>query len=680
LIDEARTPLIISGPSSGEANRWFTEFAKIAQKLQPAIDYEVDEKKRTVGILEPGITKVEDYLGIDNLYESTNTPLISFLNNSLRAKALFKKDKDYVVIKGEVLIVDEHTGRILQGRRYNEGIHQAIEAKEGVDVKAENQTLATVTLQNFFRLYSKLAGMTGTAATEAAEFMATYKLGVIPIPTNKPMVRKDQSDLIYKNEEVKFNMVVEDIVDRHAKGQPVLVGTTSVEKSEYLSVLLAKRGIRHEVLNAKNNAREASIIAMAGRFGSVTVATNMAGRGTDIMLGGNAEFLTVEAVAKKGLVSEQSPEEYETAWAAEFEKIKQEVAVEAKKVLSVGGLYVLGTERHESRRIDNQLRGRSGRQGDVGESRFYLSLTDDLMRLFNSGAASALMNRSGVPDDTAIESKVVSRAIASAQSQVEGRNAEIRKNVLKYDDVLNRQREAIYGDRRRVLEGDEIATRIDQFLEDTIRYLVESTLATKEDVSASLKTLWQDLKAVYPISLEIDEVLAEAGSISRLTATFLSKEIISDAKIAYRKRSESIGEQGMRELERRVVLSVIDRKWRDHLYEMDYLKEGIGLRAMAQRDPLVEYQREGFVMFQQMMGSIREEVITYLFNVEVSVNQSPVDQIRPQANLSYSAPGAPEEAAEPAVERAPLNRAAARKQAQAKKSGKPKKGSSFFKG
>ena len=680
LIDEARTPLIISGPSSGEANRWFTEFAKIAQKLQPVVDYEVDEKKRTVGILEPGITKVEDYLGIDNLYESTNTPLISFLNNSIRAKALFKKDKDYVVIKGEVLIVDEHTGRILAGRRYNEGIHQAIEAKEGVEVKAENQTLATVTLQNFFRLYSKLAGMTGTAATEAAEFMATYKLGVIPIPTNKPMVRKDQPDLIYKNEEVKFNMVVEDIVDRHAKGQPVLVGTTSVEKSEYLSVLLAKRGVRHEVLNAKNNAREASIIAMAGQFGSVTVATNMAGRGTDIMLGGNAEFLTVEALANKNLSSEENPEEYETAWAAEFEKIKQEVAVEAEKVLSVGGLYVLGTERHESRRIDNQLRGRAGRQGDVGESRFYLSLTDDLMRLFNSGAASALMNRSGVPDDTAIESKVVSRAIASAQSQVEGRNAEIRKNVLKYDDVLNRQREAIYGDRRRILEGDEIAGRVSQFLEETITYLVESALATKEDVNQSLKTLWTDLKSVYPISLEIDEVLAEAGSVSRLTSNFLAKEILSDAKIAYQKRSESIGEVGMRELERRVVLSVIDRKWRDHLYEMDYLKEGIGLRAMAQRDPLVEYQREGFVMFQQMMGSIREEVITYLFNVEVTKNQSPVDQIKPQANLSYSAPGAPKEDAEAVIERAPLNRAAARKQAQAKKSGKPEKGSSFFKG
>ena len=681
LIDEARTPLIISGPSSGEANRWFQEFAKIADRLQPVIDYEVDEKKRTVGILEPGIQKVEDYLGIENLYESANTPLISFLNNSIRAKSLFKKDKDYVVLKGEVLIVDEHTGRILPGRRYNEGIHQAIEAKEGVEVKAENQTLATVTLQNFFRLYTKLSGMTGTAETEAAEFMSTYKLGVIPIPTNKPMVRIDQPDLIYKNEEVKFNMVVEDIVERHAKGQPVLVGTTSVEKSEYLSVLLAKRGVRHEVLNAKNNAREAAIIAMAGRFGSVTVATNMAGRGTDIMLGGNAEFLTVDSLHAKGLSPEENPEEYEAAWATEFEKIKQEVAIEAEKVLSVGGLYVLGTERHESRRIDNQLRGRSGRQGDVGESRFYLSLTDDLMRLFNSGAASALMNRSSVPDDTAIESKVVSKAIASAQSQVEARNAEIRKNVLKYDDVLNRQREAIYGDRRHILEGDDIAGRVQSFIEETITFLVNSALASKEDTRASLEGLWSELKAIYPVSLEIDEVLAEAGSISRLTTNFLSKELISDAKIQYQKRTETLGDEAMRELERRVVLSVIDRKWRDHLYEMDYLKEGIGLRAMAQRDPLVEYQREGFGMFQQMMGAIREEAVTYLFNVEVKVDQSPIDQIRPQEKLSYSAPGAPSEDAKPVVNQAPVNRAAARKaEAEArKKAGKQQKGSSFFK-
>ncbi|HWH98340.1 MAG TPA: preprotein translocase subunit SecA, partial [Pseudolysinimonas sp.] len=438
LIDEARTPLIISGPASGEANRWFGEFAGVAKRLVEGDDYEVDEKKRTVGVLEPGIEKVEDYLGIDNLYESANTPLISFLNNSLKAKALFKKDKDYVVMNGEVLIVDEHTGRILMGRRYSEGIHQAIEAKEGVQVKAENQTLATVTLQNYFRLYTKLAGMTGTAETEAAEFMATYKLGVIPIPTNMPMVRVDQSDLVYKNEAIKFGQVVEDIVERHRTGQPILVGTTSVEKSDELSRLLAKRGIKHEVLNAKNHAREAAIVAQAGRIGAVTVATNMAGRGTDVMLGGNAEFIATARMHERGLSPVDTPDEYEAQWDEVFAQVKREVAEEAAKVVDAGGLYVLGTERHESRRIDNQLRGRSGRQGDPGESRFYLSLQDDLMRLFNAGAVENLLGRSGIPDDVAIEHKFVSRAIRSAQSQVEGRNAEIRKNVLKYDDVLNR--------------------------------------------------------------------------------------------------------------------------------------------------------------------------------------------------------------------------------------------------
>jgi preprotein translocase subunit SecA len=622
LIDEARTPLIISGPASGEANRWFTEFASIAEKLQPVIDYEVDEKKRTVGILEPGIDKVEDYLGIGNLYEAANTPLISFLNNSLKAKSLFKRDKDYVVMDGEVMIVDEHTGRILPGRRYNEGVHQAIEAKEGVEVKAENQTLATVTLQNYFRLYNKLSGMTGTAETEAAEFMSTYKLGVIPIPTNKPMVRIDQPDLIYKNEIAKFDMVVKDIAERHALGQPVLVGTTSVEKSEYLSKQLAKVGVRHEVLNAKNHAREASIVAQAGRLGAVTVATNMAGRGTDIMLGGNAEFLTHEALAKLGLSAEENPEGYETAWAKAYEEIKETVTVEAEKVLEVGGLYVLGTERHESRRIDNQLRGRAGRQGDKGESRFYLSLTDDLMRLFNSGAASAIMNRPGIPDDMAIESKMVSRAIASAQSQVEARNAEIRKNVLKYDDVLNRQREAIYGDRRHILEGDNIESRIDEFLESAIAEIVKTHVSDSSGKDWNLEELWRELGQIYPMGIQIDEVLAEAGSRSRFTASWLTREILSDARIAYTARTEKIGEPAMRELERRVALSVIDRLWRDHLYEMDYLKEGIGLRAMAQRDPLVEYQREGFGMFQQMMGAIREEVIGFLFNLEVQVQTS----------------------------------------------------------
>ncbi|MEN9715649.1 MAG: hypothetical protein RJA35_1116 [Actinomycetota bacterium] len=648
LIDEARTPLIISGPASGEANRWFAQFAKIVENLQPVIDYEVDEKKRTVGILEPGIAKVEDYLGIDNLYESANTPLISFLNNSLKAKALFKRDKDYVVMNGEVMIVDEHTGRILAGRRYNEGVHQAIEAKEGVEVKAENQTLATVTLQNYFRLYNKLSGMTGTAETEAAEFVSTYKLGVVPIPTNKPMVRIDQPDLIYKNEQIKFDMVVQDIAERHRKGQPVLVGTTSVEKSEYLSRLLAKEGVRHEVLNAKNHAREAAIVAQAGRLGAVTVATNMAGRGTDIMLGGNAEFLTVAAINSRGINAEEHPEEYQAAWSKTFEEIKAEVAIEAEKVLEVGGLYVLGTERHESRRIDNQLRGRAGRQGDKGESRFYLSLTDDLMRLFSSGAATALMNRPGIPDDMAIESKIVSRSIMSAQGQVEARNAEVRKNVLKYDDVLNRQREAIYSDRRHILEGDDIADRVNEFLEAAISEIVAMHISDSSAKDWDLESLWTELRQIYPIGLSIEEVLAEAGSRSRLTTAWLTREIVSDARIAYQNRTSQIGEEAMRELERRVVLSVIDRKWRDHLYEMDYLKEGIGLRAMAQRDPLVEYQREGYSMFQQMMGGIREETIGFLFNLEVQVQaaedhteiavaglEAPVDN---RAQYSYTAP------------------------------------------
>ncbi|MFE4469998.1 preprotein translocase subunit SecA [Leifsonia sp. NPDC056824] len=650
LIDEARTPLIISGPSSGEANRWFNEFASLATRLTADVDYEVDEKKRTVGVLEPGIEKVEDYLGIDNLYESANTPLISFLNNAIKANALFKRDKDYVVMNGEVLIVDEHTGRILVGRRYNEGIHQAIEAKEGVEVKAENQTLATVTLQNYFRLYKKLSGMTGTAETEAAEFMSTYKLGVVPIPTNKPMQRKDQPDLVYKNEKAKFDQVVEDIAKRYEKGQPVLVGTTSVEKSEYLSRLLAKKGVRHEVLNAKNHAREAAIVAQAGRLGSVTVATNMAGRGTDIMLGGNAEFIAVAEMNARGLSPVETPDEYEEAWEGVFGDVKAKVSEEAEKVIDAGGLYVLGTERHESRRIDNQLRGRSGRQGDPGESRFYLSLTDDLMRLFNAGAAESLMGRTSVPEDMAIESKVVSRAIRSAQSQVEARNAEIRKNVLKYDDVLNRQREAIYGDRRHILEGDDLHERVQKFLTDVIDDILDQHTGEGSGDDWDFDALWAELKTLYPVGVSIDEVIAEAGNKGRINRDFMRREIMSDSKIAYQKREESIGSPAMRELERRVVLSVIDRRWRDHLYEMDYLKDGIGLRAMAQRDPLVEYQREGYAMFQQMMGAIREETVGFLFNLEVEVNQA-TDEIAPavaakglnrgesEAPLSYSAPG-----------------------------------------
>ncbi|MER7796893.1 preprotein translocase subunit SecA [Microbacterium sp. NPDC096154] len=623
LIDEARTPLIISGPSSGEANRWFVEFAKIARTLEEGVDYEVDIKKRTVGVLEAGIEKVEDYLGIDNLYESANTPLISFLNNSIKALALFKRDTDYVVMNDEVMIVDEHTGRILVGRRYNEGIHQAIEAKEGVPVKAENQTLATVTLQNYFRLYDKLSGMTGTAETEAGEFMATYKLGVIPIPTNKPMVRKDQRDLVYRNEAGKFAQVVEDIAERHEAGQPVLVGTVSVEKSEYLSRLLSKKGIRHEVLNAKNHAREAEIVARAGRRGAVTVATNMAGRGTDIMLGGNAEFLAVQEMKAKGMdPSGTDPEEYEAEWAVVFERVKAEVAEEAAKVVEAGGLYVLGTERHESRRIDNQLRGRAGRQGDPGESRFYLSLEDDLMRRFQSGAADALLARSDLPDDVAIESRLVSNLIKNAQAAIESRNAEARKNVLKYDDVLNRQREAIYSDRRHILQGDDIEDRVQHFIEDAITAVIDEHTAGGHNESWDFDALWTELKTLYPVGVTIDEVVAEAGGRKGgITAEGLKRELLSDAKIAYAKREESLGTAAMRELERRVVLQVLDRRWRDHLYEMDYLKDGIGLRAMAQRDPLIEYQREGYSMFQAMMGQIKEEAVGYLFNLEVQVRR-----------------------------------------------------------
>jgi len=486
LIDEARTPLIISGPASADVNRWFGVFAKLVQNLKIDEDYEIDEKKRTVAVLEQGIEKVEDYLGINNLYETANTPLISFLNNAVRAKELFRRDKDYVVTNGEVLIVDEHTGRILPGRRYNEGLHQAIEAKENVTIKAENQTLASITLQNYFRMYNKLSGMTGTAETEAAEFMSTYKLGVVPIPTNKPMIRKDQSDLIYKNEEAKFKMVVVDIMERHKIGQPIL-------------------------------------------------------------------------------------------------------------------------------------------------------LTDDLMRLFNSQAAASLMNRSSVPDDQAIESKMVSRAIASAQSQVEARNAEIRKNILKYDDVMNRQREAIYADRRQILEGEDISKTFDAFLAEVIADNIQRNLTETSATDWDLDSLWNQLRGIYPISLEIAEVIAEAGSRAKLTSRFLVDEITSDARIAYVNRSKQIGEPLMRELERRVMLSVIDRKWRDHLYEMDYLKEGIGLRAMAQRDPLVEYQREGYAMFQEMMAGIREEAVQLMFNLEVKQNVPDIAQQQPQ-QLTYSAP------------------------------------------
>ncbi|TMR10449.1 preprotein translocase subunit SecA [Nonomuraea turkmeniaca] len=634
LIDEARTPLIISGPGE-QSGKWYQEFAKIVPRLRRGVeaknpgeestgDYIVDEKKRTVGILESGVERVEDWLGIDNLYKPEHTHLVGFLNNALKAKELFKKDKDYIVADGEVLIVDEFTGRILHGRRYNEGMHQAIEAKEGVKIKDENQTLATVTLQNYFRLYDKLAGMTGTAATEANEFHQTYKLGVVPIPTNRPMIRKDQADMVYKTEDAKFDAVVDDIKERYERGQPVLVGTTSVAKSERLSKALKRRGVPHEVLNAKNHAREATIIAEAGRKGAVTVATNMAGRGTDIMLGGNSEFRADLELRQRGLDPVETPEEYEKAYPEALEKARAAVKAEHDEVTELGGLYVLGTERHESRRIDNQLRGRSGRQGDPGESRFYLSLGDDLMRLFNSAKVEIIMTRLQIPDDQPIESGIVSKAIASAQHQVEQQNFEIRKEVLKYDEVMNRQRKVIYAERHRVLEGADLHDQVRGFIGEVIDGYVQGATAEGFAEEWDLEKLWKAFGELYPVTVRIDDLVEEAGGREDLTAEFISEKIKKDALEAYDRREQEFGPEAMRDIERRVILSVLDRKWREHLYEMDYLREGIGMRAYAQKDPQIEYQREGYEMFSGMLEGIKEDSVGFLFNLEVEVQENPI--------------------------------------------------------
>jgi preprotein translocase subunit SecA len=642
LIDEARTPLIISGPAD-KATKWYVEFANIVARLNRDTHYEVDEKKRTVGILDEGVSRVEEALDISNLYESANTPMIGYLNNAIKAKELFKRDKDYVVMNGELLIVDEHTGRMLSGRRYSEGLHQSLEAKERIEIQDENQTLATITLQNYFRLYEKLSGMTGTAMTEASEFMQIYKLGVIPIPTNKKMQRIDQSDLIYKSEVGKFTAVAEDIAARHKKGQPVLVGTVSVEKSEELSAILKRHGIAHEVLNAKQHEREAAIIARAGTVSAVTVATNMAGRGTDIMLGGNPEFMADFELQRQGLNPVETPEEYEKAWPAEITRQKESVAKEHETVVSLGGLYVLGTERHESRRIDNQLRGRSGRQGDPGESRFYLSLQDELMRRFNSGLVERLLGAAGMPEETPLESKIVSNAIKSAQTQVESLNFEMRKNVLKYDDVMNKQREVVYSERREVLEGADIKDLVRKFLDETVTAYVDSATATGVAEDWDLVTLWAALKGLFPISFTAEELLNEIGGATSLDSDFLLDRILTEANLAYEKRESELTSTVMRELERKILLSVLDRKWREHLYEMDYLQEGIGLRAMAQRDPLVEYQREGFDLFSAMMDAIKEELVSYLFNAEVQVEGDQVGAKgltptpAPVAQLQYSA-------------------------------------------
>jgi preprotein translocase subunit SecA len=655
LIDEARTPLIISGPAD-QATEWYSVFAKrVVPRLTIEEHYEVDEAKRTVAATEEGVTKVEQLLGVENLYESVNTPLIHHLNNAIRAKELYRRDDEYIVEDGEVHIVDEHTGRTLYGRRYSEGLHQAIEAKEGVRIKEENQTLATITLQNYYRQYDKLAGMTGTAKTEEGEFAHIYSTGVVQVPTNRDTQRLDQADQIYKTEEAKLSAVLNDLVIRHEQGQPVLIGTVSVEKSEKLSGMLTRRGITHEVLNAKNHFREADIVAQAGRIGAVTVATNMAGRGVDIMLGGNAENLAAREAttqcAAKGIDPRVDTEAYDRLYDAALAKFADECKAEGDKIRELGGLYVLATERHESRRIDNQLRGRSGRQGDPGESRFYLSLQDDLMRLFNASAVESIMTRLKLPDDMPIEAKMVSKAVARAQSQVESRNFEIRKNVLKYDDVMNKQREVIYAQRSVVLEGtdEQVQAFAEDFVEDGIKALVQTY--APEGVYGeewNLDELWDALAAMYPITLQLDDIRARAEDLSSVELVELVAE---DAFDRYEAREAELGSEVMRQVERRVMLSVVDRIWREHLYEMDHLRDGIGLRAVGQRDPLVEYQREAYDAFGQMMSRIKEEATGYFFNLPVQVRQPAPNADRDDQERSASNGGT---TAKPAVARPAL--------------------------
>jgi preprotein translocase subunit SecA len=642
LVDEARTPLIISGPAEQSADLYKVFSRRVAPNLSRGEegdrpgdatgDYVVDEAKRTVAITEEGVAKVEKLLGIDNMYESVNTPLIHHLQNALKAKELFKRDREYIVVDGEVKIVDENTGRVLEGRRYSEGLHQSIEAKENVRIKEENQTLATITLQNYYRTYDKLAGMTGTAKTEEVEFLEIYKLGVVEVPTNRPLVRDDRADLIYKTEKSKFDAVAQEIEERHTAGQPILIGTTSVEKSEYLATLLTRMGIEHEVLNAKNHAREAHIVAQAGRLGAVTVSTNMAGRGTDIVLGGNPEEVAKAELAK--LPPETTEEEREAALWEILERLTPEFSAEGQKVKELGGLYVIGTERHDSRRVDNQLRGRSGRQGDPGVSRFFLSLEDDLMRLFNASAVEKIMTRLKIPEDVPIEHKWVTKAVANAQRQVESLNFDRRKNVLKYDDVMNEQRKVVYGQRQRLLEGDyEAVEELSQkYLDDTVEGLVaEHCPPGVYPEEWDLDGLATRLEQIYDTAFDFAALDLETIDRSQLV-----EDLLDDVSEAFEAREKEVGgHEVMREIERRVILSVVDRKWREHLYEMDALRDGIGLRAVGQRDPLTEYQREAYDSFVAMMSGVKEESVTYFFRL-------PVKQEAEQQSEAPSRQGAPE--------------------------------------
>jgi preprotein translocase subunit SecA len=636
LIDEARTPLIISGPSS-DVTKLYYQFASIARSLTRDVDYEVDEEKKTVVPTEAGIEKVERQLGVTNLYDAVATNYVHQLGQALRAKELFHRDKDYLVSSGDVKIIDEFTGRTLDGRRWSDGLHQAVEAKERVRIQEENHTWATVTLQNYFRLYEKLAGMTGTAETEAAEFGNTYKLSVVPIPTNRPMVRLDRADLIYKTEAAKFEAIVGEVRERSDRGQPILLGTASVEKSELLSKELSKAGINHEVLNAKQHFREAEIVAQAGRKHAVTVATNMAGRGVDVILGGNFEGLATRDVLGRGF--EVDSEEYDAAYQSALTTFKPLCETEGDEVRALGGLYVLGTERHDSRRIDNQLRGRSGRQGDPGESRFYLSLEDELLRLFATGAVQWVMSRA-MPEDVPIEAPMVSKAIERAQNTVEGRNAEIRKDVLKYDEVMNEQRKVIYGRRQQVIDGADIHDATIEMIEEALTGVVVEQLDGEFAEEWDIGLLVTELTTYYPTTLDV-ETLNEYNDRDDIIAV-----VIDDALKLYEEKSEGFpgGSETAKEIERDVMLQILDQRWRDHLSDMDYLRDGIHLRQVAQQDPLTAWQKEGYLLFEQLLENVDKDFVRYITHVEAVPEETPVDEglERAVTNVNEVAPGATE--------------------------------------
>ena len=633
LIDEARTPLIISGRVADAAKLYY-QFASIVRGLKRDVHYDVDEEKRTVAPTDEGVEAVEKALGIENMYDEVSTNLVHQFQAALKAKELFKRDKDYVVQNGDVNIVDEFTGRILDGRRWSEGLHQAVEAKEGVKINEENQTLATITLQNYFRLYDKLAGMTGTAETEASELAGTYGLQVVPIPTHRPLIRLDQADLIYKSEEAKFDALVEDLKDRYETGQPVLVGTISVEKSEKLSRELEKQGIPHEVLNAKQHTREAHVVSQAGRLHAITVATNMAGRGVDIVLGGNLEGLALKDVQAEGLDPET--DEGRARLHELSTKYEADTVTEGAEVRKAGGLYVLGTERHESRRIDNQLRGRSGRQGDPGESRFYLSLEDELMRLFATGAMNWVMGKA-LPDEVPIEAKMVTKAIERAQNTVETRNAEIRKNVLQYDEVMNEQRKVIWKRRDQILDQADLRGEALDYIAEAVDSVISTFCVSDFNEEWDLAGMLPEVASFWPSAVTADELLAFT------TTDEVYERLVGEATGLYEARETEFGVEAMREIERQVMLQIIDQRWREHLYEMDYLQEGINLRAMGQKDPLVEWQREGFEMFGQMMNAIAQDFVKYIMHAQISVADESLEE--PElGNVQYSAPTDPSEA------------------------------------